>query len=188
MKNYWEKAISFDEYMATTKQRLENPKNQEETDKKQYYELGLQRMERSLKTFKFIPEQEELVKNKNFNGKILIISEPWCGDASATVPVLSTFFNKHNIETKVFLRDNDHSLIDQFLTNGTQSIPKVIILNEDFSVKNTWGPRTEYGTSLLKKFKANPEEYPRETFYNDLQKYYAKNRGKDVIAEILDLI
>ena len=41
---------------------------------------------------------------------------------------------------------------------------------------------------LLKKFKENPETYPREEFYNDLQVYYAKNKGKDAIQEILELL
>ena len=41
---------------------------------------------------------------------------------------------------------------------------------------------------LLKKFKENPETYPREDFYNDLQVYYAKNRGADAIEEIINLI
>ena len=79
-------------------------------------------------------------------------------------------------------------MIDQYLTDGTQSIPKILILNSDFSVKNVWGPRPKHGIELLKKFKENPETYPREDFYNDLQVYYAKNKGKDVIDEILSLI
>ena len=89
---------------------------------------------------------------------------------------------------KIFLKDSDHSLIEQFLTNGTQSIPKILILNENFEVKNVWGPRPKFGTELLKKFKENPETYPREEFYNDLQVYYAKNRGKDAITELLELL
>jgi hypothetical protein len=35
--------------------------------------------------------------------------------------------------------------------------------------------RPKFGNDLLKKFKENPETYPREEFYNDLQVYYAKN-------------
>ena len=84
--------------------------------------------------------------------KSLSSTEPWCGDASATVPAVSKFFEGHN-EVRIFYRDSDTSLIDQFLTNGTQSIPKILILNEDFSLKNVWGPRPQYGTELLKKFK-----------------------------------
>ena len=117
-----------------------------------------------------------------------MISEPWCGDASATVPAVSKFFEAAGNEVKIFLRDSDLSLIDQFLTNGTQSIPIVIILDQNFNVINHWGPRPKHGMELLRKFKENPEAYPREEFYNDLQVYYAKNRGKDAVQEILELI
>lgn len=187
MENYWNNAISFEEYVQIGRQRLENPANEQEKDYKQYYELGLQRIDRTLK--KYIPDEEQLrsLASKNFNGKILIISEVWCGDASATVPALVKFFEGKN-EVKIFLRDGDKSLINQFLTNGAESIPKVLILNEDFTLRNSWGPRPKFGHELLLKFKADPEAYPREVFYNDLQLYYAKNRGKDAVAEILELL
>ena len=42
MKKYWEKSISFEEYMAVAKDRVENPV--EGDDHNEYYELGLQRM------------------------------------------------------------------------------------------------------------------------------------------------
>ncbi len=187
IKQYWDKAVSFSEYLKDAEEKLNNPKNQDEVDKKQYYELALQRMNRAIKTFKKSEEDVQALKNKNFKGKILIITEAWCGDSSQSAPVINQFFEGEN-EVRFFYRDSDHSLIDQFLTNGAQAIPKVLILNEDDEVINTWGPRPAYGVELLKKFKADPENYPREQFYNDLQVYYAKNKGKDTIAEILDLI
>jgi hypothetical protein len=187
MKNYWENAISFEEYVQIGRQRLENPSTEQEKEYKQYYELGLQRIDRTLKKFVADEEQLQLLASKNFTGKILIISEVWCGDASSTVPALVKFFEGKN-EVKIFLRDSDKSLINQFLTNGTESIPKVLILNEDYTLKNSWGPRPKFGHELLLKFKADPEAYPREEFYNDLQIYYAKNRGKDAVQEIIELL
>ncbi|WP_419869939.1 thioredoxin family protein [Chryseobacterium sp. CT-SW4] len=187
MKKYWESSITFEEYFNTGKQRLENPENEKDKEYKPYYELGVQRMERALSKFSADEEQLRILKSKNFDGKILIISEPWCGDASATVPAVVKFFEGNN-DVKIFLRDSDTSLIDQFQTNGTQSIPKIIILDKEFNVINSWGPRPQYGHDLLLKFKADPEAYPREQFYNDLQVYYAKNRGKDAIQEILELL
>jgi hypothetical protein len=50
MKNYWDKGISFEEYLEIGKQRLENPSDQQEADYKPYYELGLQRIDRTLKS------------------------------------------------------------------------------------------------------------------------------------------
>lgn len=187
MQNYWDKAITFDEYLHIADQRLNNPDSAKDIEYKPYYELGIQRMDRTLK--KFVVDEDLLneLKSKNFDGKILIISEAWCGDASATVPALVKFFEGQN-EVKIFLRDSDSSLIEQFLTNGTQSIPKVIILDKDFNVKNSWGPRPKFGHELLLKYKANPEEYTKDQFYNDLQVYYSRNRGKDSIQEILELL
>lgn len=187
MEKYWQNAIQFAEYLKIAEQRANNNPNPED-EYQEYYDLGLQRMVRTLKTFKIDEDTLSDARNKNFEGKLLIISEPWCGDASATVPAVAKFFEAANIEVRIFLRDQDQSLIDQFLTNGTQSIPKVLIMEKDFNVKSVWGPRPNYGTELLKKFKENPETYPREEFYNDLQVYYAKNRGKDAIHEILAIL
>lgn len=186
LKNYWEKAVSFKEYLHIAEVRATD--NPDKNDHYQlYYDLGLQRMQRTLKTYKTDAALQQQLESKNFTGKILIISEPWCGDASATVPALSKFFESYN-EVRIFLRDSDPTLIDQFLTDGSQSIPKVLILNDNFEVMETWGPRPQYGLELLKKFKENPEIYPKNEFYNDLQVYYAKNRGKDAIQEILNLL
>lgn len=187
MKKYWDNAIDFDEYLQIAQQRLENPKTEKDVEFKPYYELGVNRMDRALKKYEADEEQTKILESKNFSGKILIISEAWCGDASATVPALVEFFKEHN-DVKIFLRDNDLSLIDQYLTNGTQSIPKVLILNENFEVTKTWGPRPKHGHELLLKYKADPENFTKDMFYNDLQIYYSRNRGKDAIQEILELL
>lgn len=114
LKKYWQKAIGFEEYLEIAKQRLENPKNEAEKEYQEYYELGIQRIERILKTFKINEVQEQKFRDKSFSGKILIISEAWCGDASATVPAVNQFFKKNGVEVQIFLRDSDTSLIDQF--------------------------------------------------------------------------
>ncbi|MDR0793632.1 MAG: thioredoxin family protein [Chitinophagaceae bacterium] len=186
MEKYWNRAISFEEYLKEAERRIALQSSEDEHN--EYYQLGLQRMNRALKTFNINETQLATLQAKNFSGKILIISEPWCGDASATVPAVVKFFEAGGYEVKIFLRDSDASLIDQFLTDGARSIPKVVILNKDFSVKNSWGPRPKQGLALFTKFKENPETYPREEFYNDLQIYYAKNRGADAIEEILELL
>lgn len=186
LKKYWDEAITFDDYLNLTKERINDNPNKEDTYQP-YYELGLQRMNRTLKTFKKDERLVQLLKSKSFSGKLLIITEPWCGDASAIVPAISKFFEESN-EVKIFLKDNNHNLINEFLTNGTQSIPIVVLLDENIDVITHWGPRPKFGMELLAKFKANPETYSKKEFYNDLQVYYAKNKGKDVIEEILELI
>ncbi|WP_018675120.1 thioredoxin family protein [Riemerella columbina] len=187
VKQYWDESISFETYLKEVEQTIQTPKTDEEKEKQPFYELAMQRMQRVLKTFKVDEATAEALAAKDFKGKILVISEGWCGDASQIVPVVAQLFEGKN-EVQIFYRDKDTALIDAFLTNGSRSIPKVLILNEDYEVVQDWGPRPQHGLALFQKFKDNPEAYPKEQFYNDIQVYYAKNKGKDIVAELLNLL
>ena len=58
----------------------------------------------------------------------LVISEGWCGDAAHSLPVMNKMAELNpNIEMRVVLRDQHETLMNQFLTNGGKSIPKLII-------------------------------------------------------------
>ena len=46
--------------------------------------------------------------------KILIITEPWCGDSTAILPVLQKLFEKTNVEVRILRRDDNPDLIDKF--------------------------------------------------------------------------
>ncbi|RQP08536.1 MAG: thioredoxin family protein [Chryseobacterium sp.] len=187
MKEYWNEAISYEKYIQDATERMNAPLTDEDREMHEYYKLGLQRMERMQKKYQPDAEQLQTLADKNFDGKVMIISEAWCGDASQCVPVVNAFFSGNN-EVRISYRDGENSAIDHFLTNGGKSIPIVVLLDDDFNVIAHWGPRPAHGTELLQKYKADSEAYPKEQFYNDLQLYYAKNRGYDTIAEILKLI
>lgn len=190
VKNYWDQSVSYDEYLRDSEEQVERLRNSQEAQEQafmEYYQLGLTRMHRALKTFKKDEEQDRKLAEKAFKGKILIISEGWCGDASQIVPALIAFFEGKN-EARLIYRDRFPDLIDQYLTNGSRSIPIVLILDEEYNVVAHWGPRPAAGTEMLKKHKAAPETYTIDMFHNDLQVYYSKNRGKDTVEEILELL
>lgn len=187
LKTFWDNGVSYDDYIRNAQQRLDHPKDDAEKEFKTYFELGLQRMDRMMKKYSPAPEDLAILDAKKFDGKILIITEPWCGDASQAVPVLFKFFEGRN-DVRVSYRDQDPSLITEFMTNGTNSIPIVVVLDKNYEVINHWGPRPKPALEFLKRYKEDPDHYPKEQFYNDLQLYYAKNRGKDTIAELLELL
>lgn len=186
IKKFWDNSVSYQEYLSNAAERLEHPQTDEDKDYEEYYKLGIQRMNRMNEKFHPNEQQLERLAQKKFDGKILIISEAWCGDASQVVPVVSNFFGTEKV--KISYRDQDPSLIDDFLTNGSKSIPVVIILDKDFNYINHWGPRPKHGKKLLEMHKADPEGFSKEDFYVKLQTYYAKNRGLDTIEELLELI
>ncbi len=180
---YWNKAISLEEYLRDIDNAIAGNTNPEYTP---FYELNKKRIERLLKTYQPSEEQKLLLQSKEFKGKVLIISEGWCGDAAQSVPVVYKFFSPVG-EVKIIYRDTNN-LIDSYLTNGAKSIPVVLLLNESNDVVAQWGPRPAYGDELLKKFKTDPSEYPKEQFLQDLQVAYNKDKGNAIANELLSLL
>src|SRR2546428_340743 len=64
---------------------------------------------------------------------ILVITEDWCGDALYNVPVLAKLVEGNpNIEMRVFLRDKNPDLMDQYLNQGIyRSIPVFAFFDEN---------------------------------------------------------
>jgi hypothetical protein len=64
--------------------------------------------------------------------KCMIITEDWCGDALYNVPVLLKLIEgNRNIETRVFLRDKNPDLMDEYLNKGMfRSIPVFAFCDE----------------------------------------------------------
>ncbi|MFQ5828525.1 MAG: thioredoxin family protein [Candidatus Methylomirabilia bacterium] len=75
---------------------------------------------------KIRPEDREALRKlaeKRLN--VLVITEDWCGDALYNVPVLAKLVEGlPNMEMRVFLRDQNPDLTDQYLNQGLyRSIP-----------------------------------------------------------------
>lgn len=64
--------------------------------------------------------------------KVLVITEDWCGDALYNVPVLAKLVEGNpNIEMRIFLRDKNPDLMDQYLNQGMfRSIPVFAFFDE----------------------------------------------------------
>ncbi|HFK5596116.1 thioredoxin family protein [Elizabethkingia anophelis] len=186
IKKFWDEAVAYNEYLRHAGEILGNPRNQQDVDYLEYYKLGIQRMNRMSEKYLPNEKQVETLAQKNFRGRILIISEAWCGDASQAIPVVVKFFEQY--EVRITYRDQEPSLIDDFLTNGGKSIPIILFLDENFNVIGQWGPRPAHGKELLNKHKNDPENYTKDDFYHELQVYYARNKGYDTIEELLEII
>jgi DNA-binding transcriptional LysR family regulator len=115
--------------------------------------------------------------------KLLVIAEDWCGDASNTVPILARFADRApGLELRVIMRDKYPEVMDQYLTNGSRSIPIVIVLDESFEEVGHWGPRP---TELQAWVMANRATMPKTELYPLVRKWYARDRGETTIREVL---
>jgi hypothetical protein len=113
-----------------------------------------------------------------------VIAEDWCGDASNTVPILAKFAESvPGLELRVILRDANPGLMNQYLTNGSRSIPIVIALDESYQEIGHWGPRP---TELQAWVMANRAIMPKAEIYPKVRKWYARDRGETTLREVLE--
>jgi hypothetical protein len=154
-----------------------------------YTKLNNQRMKRLDKQTRLSEEALNVAEKIDKDFTWLVLTESWCGDAAQTLPVINKFseVNK-NIDLKVVLRDENEELMSQFLTNGSKSIPKLIVIeNESKKVVSSWGPRTEKATRMIQEYKEKHGKID-ETIKKDLQVFYNKDKGKQIEKEMVSLL
>ncbi|MEX2349619.1 MAG: thioredoxin family protein, partial [Flavobacteriaceae bacterium] len=118
----------------------------------------------------------------------LVITEAWCGDAAQVLPVLNKVAETTpKIALKLVYRDENPELIEMFLTSGSRSIPKLIALDEHNQVLYTWGPRPTEAAKMVVDFK-NLNGLLTPEFKQDLQLWYNKDKGLNIIADQLTLL
>ncbi len=157
-----------------------------------YSTLNETRMNRLEKTISIAVENIEKLQSLKNEYIWLVLAEGWCGDAAQLLPI----FNKmaavsDNIELKVVFRDENEELMSHFLTNGSKSIPKLIVLDKQtLNVEANWGPRPKGASDLIKNYKQK-FGLVDETAKTDLQLWYLHDKGlgtqKELVALMLDL-
>ena len=187
-----ESATSYRDYRDLVEENVANATttgSEQSEALSNYTLLNHTRMKRLDKTVKIGEEIQQKFENFNGNQTWLVITESWCGDAAHAMPVMNLLTNlTSNIDLKVVLRDENLELMDAFLTQGSLSIPKLIVLdNETDEVVADWGPRPSVVTQLVKDYK---DEYGKLSpeFKKDLQVWYNKDKSQNIIEDLSDLI
>ena len=117
---------------------------------------------------------------------LLVLAEDWCGDAVHILPYLARLAEASpGLDLRVLSRDENADLMDNHLTNGTRSIPVVMILDEEFEEVAWWGPRPR---PLQELFLREIKPLPKEQRFPRVRAWFARDRGRTTLKEVLDLI
>ncbi|WP_428742631.1 thioredoxin family protein [Tenacibaculum sp.] len=186
-----ERALSYTEYRSLVSDLLTEGKStgpNQSDDLLNYSKLNDKRMKRLDKTIKLTEETIAKIKDVKEPQTWLVLTEGWCGDAAQNIPVIHKIAAENpNIDFKLVLRDENLELMDAFLTNGGRSIPKLIALNEEKEVINTWGPRPTLATQMVADYKAKNGSLDAE-FKENLQVWYNKNKGENTQEDIISML
>ncbi len=106
-----------------------------------------------LKEIKVRPEDKESLRKLGRKLNVLVITEDWCGDALYNVPVLAKLAEGNpDVEMRVFLRDQNPDLMDQYLNQGIyRSIPVFVFFDEKMNELARFIERPPKVTEVLEK-------------------------------------
>ena len=185
-------SISYQEYRNLVAQYAAEGKtsgNTQTADYINYTKLNESRMHRLDKTLQVIDEVKEYLENLQRPYIWLVLAETWCGDAAQVVPVINKMAEvSDKIDLRILLRDENEALMNLFLTNGTKSIPKLIMLDKETNeVIADFGPRPKVAKQLIIDYKAT-HGMVNETAKIELQKWYLADKGISIQKEIVALM
>jgi len=182
--------MHFNDYLQYFETILNNTQNPQEpyndSEFMEYTKLNWSRLNRWIKTGELLDETKKTIQNIQTKQRWVLISEPWCGDAAHAVPFIVMMANLNpNITLEIQLRDSG-SEIEKYLTNGSKSIPLLIIRDLSGNDITKWGPRPIDCQADFSKLKA--EGLEMADLKIALQKWYNNDKGVKIQQEIIALL
>jgi hypothetical protein len=128
------------------------------------------------------PEDKEALARLGKKLKVMVITEDWCGDALYNVPVLAKLVEGNpNIEARVFLRDKNADLMDQYLNQGMfRSIPVFAFFDENM---NEVARLLERPAKITEQLEKKMLEVRRSMRAENLEQW-----RQDVVGEVRSLL
>ena len=190
LKKTCQNAMDYETYKALIRDLVQHKKttgSDTSEEKIALTKLNASRLKRLDKTLSISETSAEHFRNIPTQQTWLLIAENWCADAVQTIPVLHKITSiTPKLDLKIVLRDESEELMTQFLTNGARSIPKLIILDKDHKVIDTWGPRSKNATELVVNYKKEHGVID-DTFKKNLQVWYNQDLGKSIVDDLVGL-
>ncbi len=180
--------MKWNDYMEKFNEILTSKFNDPPYDSEEYLEyvkLNWSRLKRWNKTGELLKETIDSFQGIQDTQNWILITEPWCSDAANVAPMLNKIASlSEKIHLDIKLRDSSN-LIEQYLTNGTRSIPILIVRDEEANDLYVWGPQPKACQILVKDVKKSGGSSPE--IKKAVQLWYNKDRGVSMQNELITL-
>lgn len=162
-------SLSFEQYLQLTEdivsEKIKREGKYAADNTFKYTGSNLKRMHLVQQQITLNKKLYNLLSNLNQEWIWVVITEPWCGDASWGVPALAIIASvTENVSFRILLRDTPPVIIQHYQTEGTDSIPKLVcIRRKDWKELGTWGPRPQIlQQQILQKISGKQTDYKEQ--------------------------
>jgi len=117
----------------------------------------------------------------------MVLTEPWCGDSAFLLPIIAEAAALNDdVTLRILLRDDNLDVMDQYLTDGSRSIPKLVAFSEHGEERVVWGPRPE---SARARYAALRERYDdKQTQIAELIEHYEDGAWREADTELAEAL
>lgn len=187
-----ENAMSYQQYRQMIDELVNKDKTTGDNHSEEmvaYTKMNVQRMNRLDKQIDLSEPLVEKLNELDQSWILLVLTEGWCGDAAQNVPIIARMADQtDNVELRLILRDQHLDIMDEYLTDGGRSIPKLVCLDaETLQEIGVWGPRPGDFQQQAMQWKDDPD-INKEEWAEKLHKWYAQNRGQQLMADFEKLL
>ena len=122
---------------------------------------------------------------------ILVLTETWCGDSIAVLPVVRKWIESvEEVTMRILSRDENPDVMDNYLTNGGRSIPKFVFFDQAFREIGSWGPRPQCIQAIFEQHRdaIKAGEIEKSEVIKKMRRGYAADKGKSIIQEMKELL
>ena len=153
----------------------------------EYTRLNIKRSERVDKTYAVSPELQAKLMAITKPQIWMVITEIWCGDSAQNLPYIVKMAEVNPlINLRIVLRDQNADIMDEYLTNGTKSIPILVAFDETGNELFKWGPRPFEAAELVRNAKAAGKT--KDQFIEELHLWYGRNKGAALESEFIKFL
>lgn len=186
-----DKGISYKDFINLTIEEITNTRINDldpaEIKRFNFKNLNLQRSNRIGRTYIPGEELKHVLSEISEPQLWMVLTENWCGDSAQNLPYIYTMTTLNPlIDLKILTRDSNPDIMDEFLTNGTRSIPILAAFNDEGEELFRWGPRPKAVVSLINQWKSEGME--KSEWTEKLHLWYARNKGEEIEKEFIELI
>jgi len=183
--------MSYPEYLKYFQKEVSKVNESPELAKQDKYAralpLNAHRTQRIERTYNISESLLAAVEAIGRNQIWLVLTEPWCGDSAQCLPYIAKIAaSSPLVEMRLLLRDQNLDLMDQYLTRGTRSIPKLVAFDRSGNELFRWGPRPQEAMELF--LNSRQAGIPQEKMLQKLHLWYGRNRGKAIEEEFLEIL
>ena len=180
---------TYDAYKHMVFQLAEEGKNSgEQTEERiSATHINAQRIKRIDKQCELHEDLIKITQTITSTYEWILITESWCGDGAQCIPVISKIASMMpTVELKFIFRDENLPIMDDFLTNGSRAIPKLIIIHkESGKVVGSWGPRPQ---AIQDNFKKEFPNANHDELVKNLHLWYARDKTNAIQEEFKILL